>query len=102
MHVLGDEAMNEGLMFALVAAALALVYGAMSIKWINGLPTGNDRMREIAAAVQEGAQAYLNRQYTTIGIVGASCWSPSFSWAGRPPSASRWAPSCPGRPASSA
>jgi K(+)-stimulated pyrophosphate-energized sodium pump len=71
MHVLGDEAMNEGLMFALVAAALALVYGAMSIKWINGLPTGNDRMREIAAAVQEGAQAYLNRQYTTIGIVGA-------------------------------
>jgi K(+)-stimulated pyrophosphate-energized sodium pump len=63
--------MNEGLMFALVAAVLALLYGAMSIKWIVGLPTGNDRMREIAAAVQEGAQAYLNRQYTTIGIVGA-------------------------------
>ena len=63
--------MNEGLLFALVAAVLALVYGAMSIKWIVGLPTGNDRMREIAAAVQEGAQAYLNRQYTTIGIVGA-------------------------------
>ncbi|MDP2353059.1 MAG: sodium-translocating pyrophosphatase [Pseudomonadota bacterium] len=63
--------MNEGLMFALVAAGLALVYGAISIKWIVGLPTGNDRMREIAAAVQEGAQAYLNRQYTTIGIVGA-------------------------------
>jgi K(+)-stimulated pyrophosphate-energized sodium pump len=67
----GDEAMNEGLIFALVAAALALVYGVMSIKWINGLATGNDRMREIAAAVQEGAQAYLKRQYTTIGIVGA-------------------------------
>ncbi|MDP2432175.1 MAG: sodium-translocating pyrophosphatase [Pseudomonadota bacterium] len=63
--------MNEGLMFALVAAGLALAYGVISIKWINGLPTGNDRMREIAAAVQEGAQAYLNRQYTTIGIVGA-------------------------------
>jgi len=62
--------MDYGLMFALAAAALALVYGALSIKWINGLPTGNDRMREIAAAVQEGAQAYLNRQYTTIGIVG--------------------------------
>ncbi len=62
--------MNEGLMFALVAAGLALVYGIVSIKWIVGLPTGNDRMREIAAAVQEGASAYLNRQYTTIAIVG--------------------------------
>jgi K(+)-stimulated pyrophosphate-energized sodium pump len=62
--------MNEGLMFALVAGALALVYGVMSISWINGLPTGNDRMRAIAAAVQEGAQAYLKRQYTTIGMVG--------------------------------
>jgi K(+)-stimulated pyrophosphate-energized sodium pump len=63
--------MDQGLMFALVAAVLALLYGMMSIKWIVGLPTGNDRMREIAAAVQEGAQAYLNRQYTTIGVVGA-------------------------------
>ena len=62
--------MNEGLLFALVAAVLALFYGIISIKWILGLPTGNDRMREIAAAVQEGASAYLNRQYTTIAIVG--------------------------------
>ena len=62
--------MNEGLIFALVAAALALLYGIVSIKWILGLPTGNDRMRAIASAVQEGASAYLNRQYTTIGIVG--------------------------------
>jgi K(+)-stimulated pyrophosphate-energized sodium pump len=62
--------MNEGLLFALAAAVLALLYGIVSIKWILGLPTGNDRMREIAAAVQEGASAYLNRQYTTIGIVG--------------------------------
>ncbi len=63
--------MSAGLMFALFCAVAALLYGAFSIKWILGLPTGNDRMREIAAAVQEGAQAYLNRQYTTIGIVGA-------------------------------
>jgi K(+)-stimulated pyrophosphate-energized sodium pump len=62
--------MNEGLMFALVAGALAIAYGVMSIGWINGLPTGNERMRAIAAAVQEGAQAYLKRQYTTIGMVG--------------------------------
>lgn len=63
--------MSAGLIFALLCAIAALLYGAVSIKWIVGLPTGNDRMREIAAAVQEGAQAYLNRQYTTIGIVGA-------------------------------
>jgi K(+)-stimulated pyrophosphate-energized sodium pump len=62
--------MNEGLLFALVAAVLALLYGIISIKWILGLPSGNARMREIAAAVQEGASAYLNRQYTTIAIVG--------------------------------
>ena len=62
--------MDNGLLFALGAAVLALLYGMMSIKWILGLPTGNDRMREIAAAVQEGAQAYLNRQYATIGVVG--------------------------------
>jgi K(+)-stimulated pyrophosphate-energized sodium pump len=63
--------MSAGLIFALLCAAAALVYGAVSIQWILGLPTGNDRMREIAAAVQEGAKAYLNRQYTTIGVVGA-------------------------------
>jgi K(+)-stimulated pyrophosphate-energized sodium pump len=62
--------MSGGLGFALLCAIAALLYGAVSIKWILGLPTGNDRMREIAAAVQEGAQAYLNRQYTTIGVVG--------------------------------
>jgi len=63
--------MSSALGFTLLCAIAALLYGAASIKWILGLPTGNDRMREIAAAVQEGAQAYLNRQYTTIGIVGA-------------------------------
>src|SRR5574340_952218 len=62
--------MSGGLVFALLCSIAALLYGAVSIKWILGLPTGSDRMREISAAVQEGAQAYLNRQYTTIGLVG--------------------------------
>ncbi|OFZ66530.1 MAG: sodium-translocating pyrophosphatase [Betaproteobacteria bacterium RBG_16_56_24] len=63
--------MSGGLIFALLCAMLAIFYGIFSIKWIVGKPTGSDRMREIAAAVQEGASAYLNRQYTTIGMVGA-------------------------------
>jgi K(+)-stimulated pyrophosphate-energized sodium pump len=61
----------SGLLFALVCAVLALVYGVLSIQWIMAQPTGNERMQQIAAAIQEGAKAYLNRQYTTIGIVGA-------------------------------
>ena len=63
--------MSNGLWFALACSIVALVYGAVSIKWILGQPAGNERMREIASAIQAGAQAYLNRQYTTIGIVGA-------------------------------
>jgi len=62
--------MQLSLWFALLCAVLALAYGAWSVKWILGLPTGNDRMREIAQAIQEGARAYLNRQYTTIAIAG--------------------------------
>jgi K(+)-stimulated pyrophosphate-energized sodium pump len=62
--------MSTVLIFALVCAVAALVYGGWSISWILAKPTGNERMREIAAAIQTGAQAYLNRQYTTIGIVG--------------------------------
>jgi K(+)-stimulated pyrophosphate-energized sodium pump len=62
--------MANGLIIAIGCAMAALVYGVISIKWIVGLPTGNERMRDIAAAIQQGASAYLNRQYTTISIVG--------------------------------
>ncbi|MGA9033380.1 MAG: sodium-translocating pyrophosphatase [Sulfuricaulis sp.] len=62
--------MSDSLIFALACAAAAILYGVVSIKWVLAKPTGNDRMREIAAAIQEGASAYLNRQYTTIGVVG--------------------------------
>jgi K(+)-stimulated pyrophosphate-energized sodium pump len=62
--------MNAGLLFALGCAILAIVYGAWQITRILKLPEGNERMREIAAAIREGAIAYLWRQYKTIAIVG--------------------------------
>ncbi len=49
---------------------LAIVYGAFASRSVLRAPAGNDKMREIAAAIQEGARAYLNRQYTTIAVVG--------------------------------
>jgi K(+)-stimulated pyrophosphate-energized sodium pump len=63
--------MSAGLIFALACALLAIVYGAWQITRILKLPEGNERMREIAAAVREGAIAYLWRQYKTIAVVGA-------------------------------
>src|ERR671938_937196 len=56
-------------LFALVAAGVAIAYGIGLAVWLLGRPAGTERMQEIAHAVQEGAAAYLRRQYTTIAVV---------------------------------
>ncbi len=61
---------HHGVVVALVCAAAAILYGAVTSRQLLALSAGNERMRAISAAVQEGARAYLNRQYATIAGVG--------------------------------
>ena len=61
---------QTALLLALGASILAVVYGLFSTQWILGKSAGNERMQSIASAIQEGASAYMNRQYATIGVVG--------------------------------
>ena len=69
-------------LFALACAVAAVAYGLISAQWILGLPQGSDRMRQIAAAIQEGAGAYMKRQYTIIAAVGVVMFIALFATLG--------------------
>src|SRR3954449_4714959 len=61
--------MHHPVLLGLIGAAVAVAYGLYLTWWLLQQPAGNERMREISAAVQEGAAAYLRKQYTTIAVV---------------------------------
>ena len=61
--------MSSALLFALLASAVAIVYGYILIRLVLRLPEGDDRMKKIARAIQRGASAYLSRQYRTVAII---------------------------------
>lgn len=77
--------MNTIVWIILGSVAVAIVYGLIMIRHILRLPAGNDQMKEIAQAIQEGAKAFLNRQYASIGIVAVALtlvigFIPSLGW----------------------
>lgn len=74
--------MPQALQFALGAAILALACGAFLIRWVLRQPAGEGKMLEIAKAIQEGASAFLARQYKTIGIIGAVVFILLWIWIG--------------------
>ena len=75
--------MSDSLVFAFVCAAAALVYGVISISWILKKSAGDQRMRDIATAIQQGASAYLKRQYSTIAVVGVILFAVIFFFLNR-------------------
>ena len=64
-----DFFVDHAVLFALVCSGVAILYGLYLTWWLMKQPTGNERMREISRAVQEGAAAYLRKQYTTVAFV---------------------------------
>ena len=62
---------NNAILVAVICGLIAVVYGVLLIRWLLALPAGDEVMQRVAGAVQEGAKAYLGRQYRTVAMVGA-------------------------------
>ena len=60
---------EHAVLIALICGAITVIYGLILTRWVLSKPDGDEKMREIAAAIQEGASAYLSRQYRTVAIV---------------------------------
>jgi K(+)-stimulated pyrophosphate-energized sodium pump len=67
--VSSSNTVTVALTLAIVAGGLALIYGLILVRWVLSRPDGNDRMKEIASAIQEGASAYMRRQYQLVAMV---------------------------------
>src|ERR1700674_3606161 len=77
-HPYKDWNMSLQLSLVLVCGVIALLYGGWLVEQLLALSPGTKEMQEIAAAIQEGARAYLNRQYTTVAAVGAVIFIAAF------------------------
>ncbi|MBI5695790.1 MAG: sodium-translocating pyrophosphatase [Nitrospirae bacterium] len=74
--------MDNNVLIALGCGVIAVIYGVVNIGWIMKLSQGNEKMQQISKAIQEGAAAYLKRQYTTIAVVGVILFVVIFAGLG--------------------
>src|SRR3954471_1160166 len=84
MTFLALDILKSGVTISMVCAALGLVFAFLLIKAVIGLSAGNDRMRQIASAVEEGAKAYLKRQVVTISVIALVIFGLLFKFRDAP------------------